>query len=98
MRGGADSGDGPIPDKGWLALTLVHRAQASGVRLTAVFADAEYGDNNTLRATLHRQRLPYALGISPTLTMCPGTPTLRIDRRHAPPRATVVRGGPIGTP
>lgn len=73
-------------EKWRLALTLVHRTQAAGVTLTAVVADAEYGDNSTVRATLHRLRLPYALGISPTLTMFHGTPTLRIDRRQAPPR------------
>ena len=73
-------------EKWRLALTLVHRTQAAGVTLSAVVADAEYGDNRTVRATLHRLRLPYALGISPTLTMFPGTPTLRIDRRQAPPR------------
>lgn len=54
--------------------------------LTAVVADAEYGDNSTVRQTLHRLRLPYALGISPTLTMFRGTPTLRIDRQQSPPR------------
>ena len=73
-------------EKWRLALTLVHRTQAAGVTVTAVVADAEYGDNSTVRATLHRLRLPYALGISPTLTMFHGTPTLRIDRRQAPPR------------
>jgi SRSO17 transposase len=73
-------------EKWRLALTLVHRTQAAGVTLTAVVADAEYGDNSTIRATLHRLRLPYALGISPTLTMFQGTPTLRIDRRRSPPR------------
>ena len=73
-------------EKWRLALRLVHRTQAAGVTLTAVVADAEYGDNSTVRATLHRLRLPYALGISPTLTMFHGTPTLRIDRRQLPPR------------
>ncbi len=73
-------------EKWRLALTLVHRTQAAGVTLTAVVADAAYGDNSTVRATLHRLGLPYALGISPTLTMFRGTPTLRIDRRRSPPR------------
>jgi len=73
-------------EKWRLALTLVHRTQAAGVTVTAVVADAEYGDNHTVRHTLDRLRLPYALGISPTLTMFRGTPTLRIDRRQAPPR------------
>lgn len=73
-------------EKWRLALTLVRQTRAAGIRLTAVVADAEYGDNSTVRQTLHRLRLPYALGISPTLTMFRGTPTLRIDRQQPPPR------------
>jgi SRSO17 transposase len=73
-------------EKWRLALTLVRRTRAAGVTLTAVVADAEYGDNATVRQTLHRLRLPYAVGISPTLTMFRGTPTLRIDRTQPPPR------------
>ena len=73
-------------EKWRLALTLVRRTRAAGVTLTAVVADAEYGDNSTVRQTLHRLRLPYALGISPTLTVFRGTPTLRIDRQQPPPR------------
>jgi SRSO17 transposase len=73
-------------EKWRLALTLVRRARAAGLTLTAVVADAEYGDNSTVRQTLHRLRLPYALGISPTLTMFRGIPTLRIDRGQPPPR------------
>jgi SRSO17 transposase len=73
-------------EKWRLALTLVRRTRAAGLRPTAVVADAEYGDNSTLRQTLHRLRLPYALGISPTLTVFRGTPTLRIDRAQRPPR------------
>ena len=69
-----------------LALTLVRRTRAAGVTLTAVVADAEYGDNRTVRQALHRLRLAYALGISPTLTVFRGTPTLRIDRQQSPPR------------
>ena len=73
-------------EKWRLALTLVRRTRAAGVTLTAVVADAEYGDNSTVRQTLHRLQLPYALGISPTLTVFRGTPTLRIDRQQPPPR------------
>ena len=73
-------------EKWRLALTLVRQTRAAGVTLTAVVADAAYGDNTTVRQTLHRLRLPYALGISPTLTVFRGTPTLRIDRQQAPPR------------
>jgi SRSO17 transposase len=73
-------------EKWRLALTLVRRSRAAGLTLTAVVADAEYGDNSTVRQVLHRLRLPYALGISPTLTVFRGTPTLRIDRQQPPPR------------
>ena len=78
-------------EKWRLALTLVRLTRAAGVTLTAVVADAEYGDNSTVRQTLHRLRLPYALGISPTLTVFRGTPTLRVDRTQPPPRNR--RGG-----
>lgn len=73
-------------EKWRLALTLLRRTRAAGVTLTAVVADAEYGDNSTLRRTLHRLRLPFALGISPTLTVFSGTPTLRVDPTQPPPR------------
>lgn len=73
-------------EKWRLALTLVRQTRAAGVTLTGVVADAEYGDNSTVRQTLHRCRLPYALGISPTLTVFRGTPTLRVDRDQPPPR------------
>jgi SRSO17 transposase len=73
-------------EKWRLALTLVRRTRAAGVTLTAVVADAEYGDNSTVRQALHRLRLPYALGISPTLTVFRGTPTLRFDRTQPRPR------------
>jgi SRSO17 transposase len=73
-------------EKWRLALTLVRRTRAAGVALSAVVADAEYGDNSTVRQTLHRLHLPYGLGISPTLTVFRGTPKLRIDREQPPPR------------
>jgi SRSO17 transposase len=73
-------------EKWRLALTLLRRTRAAGITLTAVVADAEYGDNRTLRRTLHRLRLPYALGISPTLTVFRGRPTLRVDPTQPPPR------------
>lgn len=78
-------------EKWRLALTLLRRTRAAGITLTAVVADAEYGDNSTLRRTLHRLRLPYALGISPTLTVFRGTPVLRVNRTQPPPRNR--RGG-----
>jgi SRSO17 transposase len=73
-------------EKWRLALTLVRRTRAAGVTLTGVVADAEYGDNHTVRQTLHRLRLLYALGISSTLTVFRGTPTLCVDREQPSPR------------
>jgi len=73
-------------EKWRLALTLLRQTRAAGITLTAVVADAEYGDNSTVRHTLHRLRLLYALGISPTVTVFRGTPTLHIDRQQPPPR------------
>lgn len=73
-------------EKWRLALTLWRRSRAAGLTFTAVVADAEYGDNGTVRRAFHRAKLPYALGISPTLTVFRGTPTLRVDRTQPPPR------------
>ncbi|HEX2458213.1 MAG TPA: transposase [Vicinamibacterales bacterium] len=39
--------------------------------------DAEFGDSATLRRTLHRAQLPYALGVSADLTVLLGTPVLQ---------------------
>lgn len=66
-------------EKWRLALTLLRQIRASGFDLTAVVGDAEFGDNATLRRTLHRWNVPYALGISSTVTVFLGTPQL-----HAP--------------
>src|SRR5688572_3814915 len=64
-----------------LALALLQQARASGVQVTAVLGDAEFGDNGTLRQYLHRAGLPYALGISSHLTVF----------REAGPSALAVR-------
>jgi SRSO17 transposase len=66
-------------EKWRLAVTLLQQIRASGITVTAVVADAEFGDNATLRRTLHRATLPYALGVSSTLKVFLGTPAL-----HAP--------------
>jgi SRSO17 transposase len=66
----------PFQEKWRLALTLLRQVRTSGITVTAVVGDAEFGDNATLRRTLHRAKLPYALGVSSTLTVFPGTPTL----------------------
>lgn len=46
--------------------------------MTAVLGDAEFGDNATLRRMLDRLKLPYALGISSTLTVFRGTPPVAL--------------------
>ena len=79
-----------------LALTLLRQVRAAGFTLTAVVGDAEFGDNATLRRTLHRAKLPYALGVSSDLKVFLGTPALVAPppltgkgrprtRRHLPP-------------
>lgn len=64
----------PFQEKWRLALTLLRQVRASGVTMTAVLADAEFGDNSLFRGMLHRLRLPYAVGISSDVTAFLGTP------------------------
>ena len=71
-------------EKWRLALRLVRQARASGLRLTAVLADAEFGDVTAFRAALHRLRLAYAVGISSHLTVFATRP--RLVRPAAIPR------------
>ena len=61
-------------EKWRLAVTLLRQLRASGVKVTAVLADAEFGDNSLFRAMLHRLRLPYAVGISSDVTAFRGAP------------------------
>lgn len=83
-------------EKWRLALTLLRQARAAQIRVTAVLADAEFGDNSQLRDYLHRAKLPYAVGISSTLTVFQGTPVLRppqpIDRGRPRRRPTLPDG------
>jgi SRSO17 transposase len=84
-------------EKWRLALTLLRQARAAGFRITAVLGDAEFGDSATLRRTLHRLKLPYALGISSTATMFRGTPAVAVPPRRrasasAPTRLQVTDG------
>jgi SRSO17 transposase len=72
----------PFQEKWRLALTLLRQIRAAGFRVTAVLGDAEFGDNATLRRTLHRWKLPYALGISSTVTVFRGTPTVAVPERQ----------------
>ena len=74
------------------AITLIRRARAAGLQLTAVIADAEFGDITAFRRLLHQWRLPYALGISRHLTVFRGTPAVHIppDPRTGRPRSQLV--------
>jgi SRSO17 transposase len=63
-----------------LALTLLRQVRSSGFTVTAVLADAEFGDNRMFRTILHRMRLPYAVGISSHLTAFMGTPRMVAPR------------------
>lgn len=74
------------------ALTLLRQVRAAGITITAVVADAEFGDCTTLRRTLHRCGLPYALGLSSNVKVFRGTPGLQA------PAAQVGRGRPRSRP
>ena len=76
-------------EKWRLALTLVRQVRAAGFQITAVLADAEFGDNSTLRTMLHRAGLPYALGITSHLGVFVGPVRLR-----RPPRSSGAPGRP----
>jgi SRSO17 transposase len=65
-----------------LAVTLLRQVRASGLRLTGVLADAEFGDNRMVRALLHRLDLPYAVGVSTHLRAFAATPALATLRRR----------------
>src|SRR5262245_54688225 len=71
-------------EKWRLALTLLRQIRAAGFQVTAVLGDADFGDNAMLRRALHRWRLPYALGISSTLTVFRGTPAVAVPPRKRP--------------
>ena len=60
---------------------LARDAAAAGAREwsdgTAVVADAEFGNNATLRRTLHRAQCSYALGVASDLKVFVGTPVVQ---------------------
>ena len=69
-------------------LTLLRQVRESGITVTGVLADAEFGDTGLFRAMVHRLRLPYAVGVSSTQTVFPGRPRLvwPPGGRHGRPR------------
>jgi SRSO17 transposase len=81
-------------EKWRLALSLLRQARAARITVTAVLADAEFGDVTAFRAALHRLRLPYAVGISSHLTVFTTrprlTPPTAIQRGRPRTRATMV--------
>lgn len=84
-------------EKWRLALTLLRQIRAAGFDVTAVLGDAEFGDNATLRRTLHRLQLPYALGISSTLTVFRGVPDVTVppSPSHGRPRSRLQLVDPV---
>jgi SRSO17 transposase len=74
------------------ALTLIRQIRAAGIAITAVAADAEFGDCTAFRETLHRWALAYAVGLSSTITVFRGAPRL------VPPAAQPDRGRPRSRP
>jgi SRSO17 transposase len=74
------------------ALTLIRQIRAAGIAITAVAADAEFGDCTTFRETLHRWALAYAVGLSSTIKVFRGAPRL------VPPAAQPGRGRPRSRP
>jgi len=79
-------------EKWRLALRLLRRIRAAGIAVTAVVADAGYGDVTVFRTALHRLKLAYALGVSSTISVFRGTPALQ-----SPP-PTTRRGRPRTRP
>lgn len=77
-----------VVPKWQIALTLWRQVRAAQFEITAVVGDAEFGDSATLRRTLHRAQLPYALGVSADLKVVLGTPVLQ------PPAAPTGTGRP----
>jgi SRSO17 transposase len=81
-------------EKWRLALTLLRQVRAAGIAVTAVVADAEFGDCTTFRQVLHHLRLAYAVGVSSNLTVFVGTPTLTRPTGRSGPRG----GRPVTRP
>jgi SRSO17 transposase len=79
------------------ALTLFRQIRAAGFRITAVLADAEFGDNSVLRAAWHRAGIPYAVGISSKVGVFVRPPTL-VRPPAVPGRAGRQRTQPILPP
>jgi SRSO17 transposase len=88
----------PFQQKWRQALTLLRQVRASGFTITAVLADAEFGDNRIFRGMLHRLRLPYAVGVSTHLTAFLGTPRLQAPRSAPGPHKRHLAPGVAARP
>jgi SRSO17 transposase len=84
-------------EKWRLALSLLRQTRAAGLTVTAVLADAEFGDVTAFRAALHRLRLPYAVGISSHLTVFASRPrvTPATPNRRGRPRTRMTMVRPV---
>jgi SRSO17 transposase len=71
-------------EKWRLAVALLQQVRASGLTLTAVVADAEFGNNATFRRTLHRAQLPYAVGVASDVKVFLGTPVVQVPTDQPP--------------
>jgi SRSO17 transposase len=69
-------------EKWRVALRLIRRVRAAGVTITAVVADAGYGNMAALRTAIDRLRLPYVVGIASDITAFRGTPEVQPPARH----------------
>jgi SRSO17 transposase len=81
-----------------LALTLLRHVRASGIKVTGVLADAEFGDKRVFRGMLHRLGLPYAVGVSSHLTAFLGTPRLTAQRALPGPHRQRLAPGVVAHP
>jgi len=79
-------------EKWRLALRVLRQARAAGFAITAVLADAEFGNVTAFRTALHRWHLPYAVGISSDLTVFAARPSRVPATRVAPGRQRRLRG------
>lgn len=79
-------------EKWRLGLTLIRQGQAAGLEITAVVADASYGDVAALRTAIDRLHLVYVMAVSNDTTVFRGEPTI------APPRVRRGPGAPFTRP
>ena len=84
-------------EKWRLGLRLLRQTRAAGIGVTAVLADAEFGNVTAFRAALHRLRVPYAVGIASDLTVFTTRPRVRtpVANRRGRPRTRLRMVPPV---